>query len=319
MAYAGPAAAASGSGSAAANAAVYTMARLAIHARIREKCVGFRKVMSAPDSFLSVVPSGSAHRVQGRRTVAYPGVTVDILATRRIELHDWELRRFTDPYWRLYWPLSPGGVVEVDGREVALMPGHLYLIPPHTVFSTTMRQRFSKWYAHFKLGRLADRALPGIYAFPAPAALQGTVDRLGSGEPEGRFPWLTIEFVAQALQLLPERIWTLERTDARVLKALDFMSAHLSLKITAEQIARFAGLSVRNLNHLFRVELHQPPMRVLLDYRLDEACRQLRTGEKSIEDIAEECGLVNRHYLSRLMRQYRNTSPAAYRREQIWS
>jgi AraC-like DNA-binding protein len=275
--------------------------------------------MPLSDSFLSVVPSDSAHRVQGRRTVSYPGVTVDILATRRIELHEWELRRFTDPYWRLYWPLSEGGVVEIEGTGMSLLPGHLYLIPPHTIFSTTMRQRFSKWYAHFKLGRTADRALPGIYAFPAPPRLKDTVARLAAGEPDGRFPWLTIEFVAQALRLLPGRVWTLERTDARVLKALDFMSAHLSLKITAGQIARFAGLSVRNLNHLFKMELNQSPMRALLDYRLDEACRHLRTGGKSIEEIAEQCGLVNRHYLSRVMRQYRNTSPAAYRREQIWS
>lgn len=97
------------------------------------------------------------------------------------------------------------------------------------------------------------------------------------------------------------------------------MSAHLSVKLTAEQVAKFAGLSVRNLNHLFQQELKQSPMRVLLDYRLDEACRLLRGDEFSIEDIAEQCGLVNRHYLSRMMRQYRNTSPASYRNLQAWS
>jgi AraC-like DNA-binding protein len=57
-------------------------------------------------------------------------------------------------------------------------------------------------------------------------------------------------------------------------------------------------------------------MRVLLDYRLDEACRLLRHTQDSIESIAEACGLVNRQYLSRMMRQHRNTSPAAYRAEQ---
>ncbi len=275
--------------------------------------------MAQNDSFLSVVPAGSAHRVQGRRTVSYPSVTVDILATRKIELHEWELRRFADPYWRLYWPLSSGGLVDINGQVTPLSPGSLYLIPPHTTFSTTMRRRFSKWYAHFKLGRLADRATPGIYRVAATDALKSVVARLSASDPDVRFPWLTIQFVSQALELLPGSVWTQQRTDARVLKALDFMSAHLSLKITAEQIARFAGLSVRNLNHLFQRELRQAPMRVLLDYRLDEACRLLRSDTTSIEEIAEQCGLVNRHYLSRLMRQYRNTSPAAYRSEQVWS
>ena len=271
------------------------------------------------DSLPSVVPSGSAHRVQGRRTVSYPSVTVDILTTRKIELHEWELRRFTDPYWRLYWPLSAGGVIEIDGQTTLLTPNHVYLIPPHTVFSTTMRRRFSKWYAHFKLGRLADRATPGIYRFAATDEMTQVVSHLSESDHTERFPWLTIQFVTQALRLLPDSVWKQQRTDARVLRALDFMSAHLSLKLTAEQIAKYAGLSVRNLNHLFQQELKQAPMRVLLDYRLDEACRLLRGDESSIEEIAEQCGMVNRHYLSRMMRQYRNTSPAAYRNQDVWS
>jgi AraC-like DNA-binding protein len=269
--------------------------------------------------FLSVVPSDSAHRVHGRRTVSFPSITVDILATRKIELHEWELRRFADPYWRLYWPLSAGGVVEIDGESTALTPGFLYLIPPNTTFSTTMRRHFTKWYAHFKLGRLADRAAPGIYRFLATEDMKTIAASLDESDPELRFPWLTVDFVSQALRLLPESVWQQQRTDARVLKALDFMSAHLSLKLSTEQIARFAGLSVRNLNHLFQRELKQSPMRILLDYRLDEACRLLRGGSASIEEIAEQCGLVNRHYMSRMMRQYRDTSPAAYRDQQVWS
>lgn len=272
-----------------------------------------------PAPFVSVVPTGSIHRVQGQRTVSYPSVTVDILSTRQIVLHEWQLRRFTDPYWRLYWPETPGGIVEIDGHSTSLTPGHLYLIPPNTVFSTSLRQPFTKWYAHFKLGRLADRATPGIYRFPANNEMGEIVRQLAQGAGSARFPWLTIAFVCQALKLLPESVWRRQRTDARVLKALDFMSAHLSLKLTSEQVARFAGLSVRNLNHLFQHELKQSPMRVLLDYRLDEACRLLRGNEGSIEEIAEQCGLVNRHYLSRMMRQYLNTSPAAYRDQQAWS
>ena len=248
--------------------------------------------------------------------MALPGVTVDILTTRKIELQQWELRRFTDPYWRLYWPMNEGGIVEINDEPTALKPGQVYLIPPHTTFSTRTQRPFAKWYAHFNLGPIADRAAPGIYAFAATAAMRKSLEalvKLGSGPEDARFPWAAIQLVCAAVMCLPDSVWQQQRLDARVLKAMEFMHQHKGLKLTAEQVARHSGLSVRNLNHLFQQELEQPPMRVLLDYRLDEACRRLRHTEDSIEAIAEDCGLVNRHYFSRMLRQYRNTSPAAYR------
>jgi len=245
---------------------------------------------------------------------------VDILTTRKIELQQWELRRLTDPYWRLYWPMEAGGAIEIAGAKTELKPGQVYLIPPHTTFSTTTSCPFSKWYAHFNLGPVADRAAPGIYSFPTTphmrSLLHGLI-KLSEKPDEVRFPWLTIQLVTEAILRLPENVWNQQRLDGRVMKAMEFMHQHLGLKLTADQIARHAGLSVRNLNHLFQQELQQPPMRVLLDYRLDEACRLLRHTEDSIEGIAESCGLVNRHYFSRMMRQYRSTSPAAYRQESI--
>lgn len=147
------------------------------------------------------------------------------------------------------------------------------------------------------------------------ALLHGLI-KLRTKPDTARFHWPSIQLVAEAVQRLSGTVREKQRLDSRVLKAMKFMDQHMSLKLTAEQMARLAGLSVRNLNHLFQQELQLPPMRVLLDYRLDETCRKLRHTNDSIEAIADQCGLVNRHYFSRMMRQYRNTSPAAYRDEQ---
>ena len=276
--------------------------------------------MKQSPGILSLVPTGTRHRVTGQRTVALPGVTVDILTTRKIVLEQWELHRLNDPYWRLYWPVSEGGIVETEGRHTPLQPGQVYLIPPHTTFSTTMAQPFSKWYAHFHLGLAADRAAPGIYPFattPREQALWQDLVVLAERPSGGRFPWESILLITEVVRRLPDGVWEQQRLDARVMKAMEFMNQHLGIKLNADQVARHAGLSVRNLNHLFQEELRQPPMRVLLDYRLDEACRLLRHSGDSIESIAEQCGLVNRHYLSRMMRQRRNTSPAAYRQDSM--
>ena len=273
--------------------------------------------MPPPSDLLSLVPPGSRHRVLGERTVALPGCAVDVLTARKIELQQWELHRLSDPYWRCYWPLEPGGEVEIGGAATALTPGHLYLIPPHTSFSGRNSRPFSKWYVHFNLGAAGDRAAQGIYPLAVTAAARTCLRSLMrlAGEDGVLFSWPAAALVAEAVARLPVSVWESQRLDPRLRSALDFMSAHLALKLTAGQIAKFAGLSVRNLNHLFQQELKLPPMRVLLDYRLDHACGLLRHGDASIDEIAEQSGLLNRHYLSRMMRQYRGTSPAAYRRE----
>jgi AraC-like DNA-binding protein len=278
--------------------------------------------MSDGRNLLSLVPAGARHDVQGQRVVALPGAVVDVLTARKIVLKRWELFRLSDPHWRLYWPLEPGGVVEIDGEETALLPGRIYLIPPHTPFSSRTVAPFSKWYVHFNLGPSADRAQPGIYGLTVEENDRRCLEAVAafasrSGAAPAGFCWAAVGLVAGALERLPAQVWQHHRLDERVRTALDFMSAHLALKLSADQIARFAGLSVRNLNHLFQQCLGRSPMRVLLDFRLDQACGLLRHGTASIDEIAEQCGLVNRHYLSRMMRQYRNTSPAAYRREAV--
>ena len=272
--------------------------------------------MSAKTDIFSLVPPGSRHRVVGERVTVLPGCTVDVLTARKIDLQQWELHRLSDPYWRCYWPVGAGGEVEINGRRTELAPGFLYLIPPHTAFSGRNSRPFSKWYVHFNLGAAGDRAAPGIHVLKATRAAKAALRELMRLDPgESVFSWPAVRLVAEAVARLPASVWAGQRLDPRLRGALDFMSAHLALKLTAEQIARFAGLSVRNLNHLFQQELKLPPMRVLLDYRLDHACGLLRHGDASIDEIAEQSGLVNRHYLSRMMRQYRGTSPAAYRRE----
>ena len=76
------------------------------------------------------------------------------------------------------------------------------------------------------------------------------------------------------------------------------------------------GRGWRGFN-LFQQHVKKSQMRVLLDFRLDKACRLLRHDDASIELIAEDCGFPNRYYFSRMLKQLRGTSPAAYRRAEV--
>jgi len=277
--------------------------------------------MPSDPKFISLVPDGSPHRVVGERRVILPSVTIEILTTRLIELKSWVLKELNDPFWRLYLPVKGSAEVwtehEDGGREeLQLLPGRAYLIPPRTTLSSNNPEPFSKWYAHFTLGQKGDRATPGIFPVELTEAMKATWAGMTQNA-DSPFPWHSATLVAQALQQLAPEIWTQRQLDPRVEGAMDFMHDNLTRKLTAEDVAQAAGLSVRNLSHLFHQQVRMSPMRVLLDFRLDKACRLLRHGTNSIEQIAEDCGFPNRYYFSRMLKQHRGASPAAYRRSKF--
>ncbi len=277
--------------------------------------------MSARDhpEFISLVPDRSPHEVVGERVVMLPGITMEILTTRRIELDRWVLEELNDPYWRLYLPTTGEAAVWTgsgSGRiETRLVPGEAYLISPRTTISSRNPGPFGKWYVHFTLGPSADRARPGIYPIVVTGPMKSAL--AGCEGAATRYPWSSASLVVEALQQLPADIWRDHRIDPRLERALEFMHANLTRKLTCADVAKFAGLSVRSLNQLFRQQIETTPMRALLDFRLDKACRLLRHNNDSIEQIASETGFPNRYYLSRMLKQHRGTSPAAYRRGQV--
>lgn len=269
------------------------------------------------DGFFSLVPDDSPHEVEGDREVMLPGMSLEILATRKIHLRKWNLENLIDPYWRLYCPVEGSAVVTYKENDFTLEPGNIYLIPPRTMFSSQNPEPFSKWYVHFVLGRSDLLSVPGIYSQPVDETASQYLDTLAKagGEP---YNWESASLVIHSLTKLPNEAWTDQTLDRRVEKAMEFLQSNLSRKINADDAARAAGVSVRNLNHLFRSQVRMAPMSVLLNYRLDRACHLLRHTDQSIEQVAENCGFPNRYYFSRMLKQHRGISPAAYRKGQLY-
>ncbi len=269
------------------------------------------------DPFFSLVPDGSPHDVLGEREVMLPGFSLEIFATRKIRLQRWTLKNLVDSYWRLYCPVEGRAIIRYQGVPTELEPGHVYLIPPRTTFSAELAEPFSKWYVHFILGRADLLAVPGIYRLPTDSLTQSGLSLLAEGDPE-KSSWQAAVLVLHSLGRLPGSAWTDQKIDRRVARAMDYLQSNLARKISADDAARAAGVSVRNLNHLFRSHARMTPMSVLLDFRLDRACHLLRQTDLSIEQVAEQCGFPNRYYFSRMLKQNRGISPAAYRKGQLY-
>ncbi|CAN5271958.1 HTH-type transcriptional regulator CdhR [soil metagenome] len=84
-----------------------------------------------------------------------------------------------------------------------------------------------------------------------------------------------------------------------VLKALAEMEAFVEEPLPAARIAAHAGVSVRQLERLFRAHLGQSTGEMYMAIRLDQALHLLRTTQLGMTQVAVACGFQNASHFSR--------------------
>lgn len=128
---------------------------------------------------------------------------------------------------------------------------------------------------------------------------------------------LAVEVPAQALRIL------LTCAESRspdfpgpVRQAMKFIDAHIHRAITAAEIARAAGVSVRHCGRLFQEQLGCSPLEYCIRQRMALARNMLANNGQSVKRIAAALGYDNQLYFSAQFRHRVGVCPSAYRRAQ---
>jgi len=101
--------------------------------------------------------------------------------------------------------------------------------------------------------------------------------------------------------------------DDRVRRALEWIEENYAEALSAESIARKAGLSVRNLNRLFLQELSLSPKNVLIHFRVEAAKRLLGEKRMTVTDIAMEVGYSSLSQFIATFRRHTGQLPSSYK------
>ena len=102
---------------------------------------------------------------------------------------------------------------------------------------------------------------------------------------------------------------------------LEYIHAHLDRDIKLADLAgsirhrrRYAnGMSQFHFSHLFKQSIGISPYQYLLQQRIERAKQLLKQTDRSIMDIALECGFNSHSHLSKQFRQLAGMTPKAYR------
>ncbi len=102
-------------------------------------------------------------------------------------------------------------------------------------------------------------------------------------------------------------------SERQLLQVLEYINEYLDREIKLANLARLLDMSQFHFSYLFKRSLGIPPYQYLLQQRIERAKELLKQKERSIMDIALECGFNSHSHLSKQFRQLTGMTPKAYR------
>jgi AraC family transcriptional regulator len=94
---------------------------------------------------------------------------------------------------------------------------------------------------------------------------------------------------------------------------LEYIHVHLERDIKLADLAGSIGMSQFHFSHLFKQSIGTSPYQYLLQQRIERAKQLLKQTDRSIVDIALECGFNSHSHLSKQFRQFAGMTPKNYR------
>lgn len=134
------------------------------------------------------------------------------------------------------------------------------------------------------------------------------------GKPDTELTVRRVGFGAMSITAMLELVTFLSRcyretrnptskTLIRVGETISYMTHYVAQAITLEELVTISGMSRTNYIRKFEATMGASPINYLTGLRIEEACRLLRSTDRSISDIAFDVRFSDSNYFSRQFRK----------------
>lgn len=242
---------------------------------------------------------------------------LQILFGKIVEIEDWNSPSLKTSFWRCYCPLEKGGTVIYQGEKIPLEPGLGYIIPSLTNFKGSNKRTFTKAFCHFIYEVRNLSFNPGIYQFTIPKDLLKKIT-LQKDKPteiiKSTFELSMLQLVSLGLSTIPDSAKQELKYDIRIQNLLDFIQKNTPDGVNNNELANRVNLTIPSMIRLFKENVGTSPQKYLKTLRVQKAGTLLVHTEKSLEEIAEECGFWDRNHFTRAFTDFLQCPPATYRK-----
>jgi AraC family transcriptional regulator of arabinose operon len=213
------------------------------------------------------------------------------------------------------------------GRRVPVSAGSAVLIPPglRHAYGADAHSPWTISWVHFRGAEMTEwisllgsvrkiRLLKSGHE--AQAALESLLQDYAGG-----FALANLIGAASVLRYALARLHSGSRThsgkdfpaDDRIEDIAQWMKRHLGEACSLAQMARQAGLSVPHFMTLFRARMGTSPAHYFLRLKMQRACHLLDTTALPVKMVADQLGIPDPYYFSRIFRKIMGVSPRRYR------
>lgn len=95
---------------------------------------------------------------------------------------------------------------------------------------------------------------------------------------------------------------------------MQYVRNHVTRPLSLDELSQFSGKSASTVTRMFRRNLNCTPNQWIQSYRIELACRLLRTSRLLVAEVGRSVGIDDQYYFSKLFKKMTGTSPLAYRK-----
>lgn len=265
----------------------------------------------------------------------------------RSRLHNWSISPHVHPnIFQLLYLSGGGGVLAVDGAEIALEPPVLILVPCGCVHAFRFDPDTEGWVLSVADALAADGRLGLI---DVASTVQGSEvmqiplsETLGTGAllaealsqlavRHGAAPGVlsntVVSIVGLALSLSEELALEraarleggLDRRISLVRRFTKLVDEQMREQWPVERYASELGTTAPTLTRACREVAGRAPAQMVLDRRLREAKRALSYTDASVSMISDDLGFSDPAYFARVFKQQIGVTASVFRKDRFWS
>lgn len=236
--------------------------------------------------------------------------------------------------YHVHFILHGKGTLEIGGKSYKLQRGQIFVIPPdvETYYYSDREDPWHYTWVSFggtragyfleKAGITAENPVRDTYIEPE-RFLELTEKILNHHELTVANELLRTSLLYEIIALLvdsenqqkskagADEVYDYS-PDVYVNTAIEYIGEHYPHTKVSE-IAAYIGISRYYLTHIFKEKLHVSPQEFLLNYRMEQANRLLRTTGLSVQAVSEKVGYENPLTFSKTFKNKFGLSPKKYR------